>query len=564
MQLEEEEFDLAKLLEDAVDLYHPVRMKKGVDVVLDPYDGSILKHSRVKGDMGKLKQVMCNLLSNAVKFTFEGHVSVQAWTQKPSLENKIIASNQNGMWRCKGILREKKKSVLDNFVQVKETTLGQGGTGLGLGIVQSLIHLMGGEIGIVNKENGEKGSCFKFNVFLYICEIPLADIQNAEVEIEEDSMPDEGLRSSKKYIEGLGIKVSYVKKCEHHHSTLKRIKARQNVSPYSSSRKSDLGSRSDHFKYRSMKDVPLSFMDEIEQKPSANRSSNLRGVPGFVLLMIDGGAGPFQELCRVVGEFKRDLHSSCCKIVWLDKPTSRSTNLRGFEQNLIDPRDGILLKPFHDSRLHQAEDNSKKEKNRKNPLLHDPDHSHVRSKLRQSPTERVTVRSSEIQEARGNLSKDKSLNGLKFFVVDDNEISCRVTRHILKRHGATVEVCENGEEAFQLVRIGRHNQKEHSDSIVLPYDYILMDCEMPKINGCEATRQIRKEEKFYGVHIPMLAFSADNSGDENKKLKEDFMRSFMVFTSLSQHSQQITQEVKVLVEPGPVVHGGAWSVGVTL
>ncbi|KAJ6941382.1 histidine kinase CKI1-like, partial [Populus alba x Populus x berolinensis] len=326
---------------------------------------------------------------------------------------------------------------------------------------------------------------------------------------------EEGLRSSKKYIEGLGIKVSYVKKCEHHHSTLKRIKARQNVSPYSSSRKSDLGSRSDHFKYRSMKDVPLSFMDEIEQKPSANRSSNLRGVPGFVLLMIDGGAGPFQELCRVVGEFKRDLHSSCCKIVWLDKPTSRSTNLRGFEQNLIDPRDGILLKPFHDSRLHQvirllrgyglisrskresaiqainafkdpvdsqAEDNSKKEKNRKNPLLHDPDHSHVRSKLRQSPTERVTVRSSEIQEARGNLSKDKSLNGLKFFVVDDNEISCRVTRHILKRHGATVEVCENGEEAFQLVRIGRHNQKEHSDSIVLPYDYILMDCEVKNMN----------------------------------------------------------------------------------
>jgi signal transduction histidine kinase len=171
MQLEEEEFDLAKLLEDAVDLYHPVGMKKGVDVVLDPYDGSILKHSRVKGDRGKLKQVLCNLLSNAVKFTFEGHVSVRAWTQKPSLENKIMASNQNGLWRCfsclfsknkkefnamkpkqssmefvfevndtgKGIPKEKQKSVFENFVQVKETALGQGGTGLGLGIVQSLV-----------------------------------------------------------------------------------------------------------------------------------------------------------------------------------------------------------------------------------------------------------------------------------------------------------------------------------------------------------------------------------------------------------------------------------------
>ncbi|KAG6749800.1 hypothetical protein POTOM_046870 [Populus tomentosa] len=587
MQLEEEEFDLAKLLEDAVDLYHPVGMKKGVDVVLDPYDGSILKHSRVKGDRGKLKQVLCNLLSNAVKFTFEGHVSVRAWTQKPSLENKIIASNQNG----KGIPRENQKSVFENFVQVKETALGQGGTGLGLGIVQSLVRLMGGEIGIMNKENGEKGTCFKFNVFLDICEIPSTDIQNAKVDIEGDSMldgelnyskltiqtPSPGLvirtpsprlsilssspkiegshvvlliqneerqRSSQKYIKGLGIKVSSVKQWEHLHSTLKRIKAKQNVSPHSSSGKSDLGLRSDHFNSRSMKDVPLSSMDGIHQKPSTSRSNNLRGAPGFVLLVIDAGAGPFQELCRVVAEFKKDLHSSCCKVVWLDKPTSRSINLRGFEQDLIDPRDDILLKPFHGSRLYQvirllpefgghglisrskresaiqAESTSKNEKNRKNPLLDDPDHSHVRSKSRQSPTERLPVKSSEIQEARGNLSKDKSLSGLKFLVADDNEISRRVTRHILKGHGATVEVCENGEEAFQLVRIGLHNQREHNHSIVLPYDYILMDREMPKMDGCEATRQIRKEEKFYGVHIPILAFSADNSGGEGKKMEE--------------------------------------------
>uniref|UniRef100_A0A2K1XUG4 histidine kinase n=1 Tax=Populus trichocarpa TaxID=3694 RepID=A0A2K1XUG4_POPTR len=628
MQLEEEEFDLAKLLEDAVDLYHPVGMKKGVDVVLDPYDGSILKHSRVKGDRGKLKQVLCNLLSNAVKFTFEGQVSVRAWTQKPSLENKIIASNQNGLWRCfsclffknkkefndvkqkqssmefvfevndtgKGIPKEKQKSVFENFVQVKETALGQGGTGLGLGIVQSLVRLMGGEIGIVNKENGEKGTCFKFNVFLDICEIPSTDNKNAEVEIEGDSMPngelnyseltirtpspglvirtpsprlsilssspkiegshvvlliqnEERLRSSQKYIEGLGIKVSSVKQWEHLHSTLKRIKARQNVSPHSSSGKSD------HFNSRSMKDVPLSSMDGIDQKLSASRNSNLRGAPGFVLLVIDAGAGPFQELCRVVAEFKRDLHSSCCKVVWLDKQTSRSMNLRGFEQDLIDPRDDILLKPFHGSRLYQvirllpefgatnvlkdpgssssthsqktklkvpstcensfqqvdsqAEGSSKNEKNRKNPLLDDPDHSHVRSKSRQSPIERLLVRSSEIQEVCGNLSKGKSLSGLKFLVADDNEISRRVTRHILKGHGATVEVCENGEESFQLVRIVYGN-------------HVLISCiqQMPKMDGCEATRQIRKKEKFYGVHIPILAFSADNSGGEGKKMKE--------------------------------------------
>ena len=92
MQLEEEEFDLAQLLEDVVDLYHPIGIKKGVDVVLDPYDGSAIKFSQVKGDRGKLKQILCNLLSNAVKFTCEGHVTVRTWVRKPSLQNSIIAS----------------------------------------------------------------------------------------------------------------------------------------------------------------------------------------------------------------------------------------------------------------------------------------------------------------------------------------------------------------------------------------------------------------------------------------------------------------------------------------
>lgn len=178
MLLEEEEFNLVHFLEYAADLYHPVAMEKGVDLVLDLCDGSVVKTPLVKGDRGKLNQVICNLLSNAVKFTDEGHVLVRAWMRKPSFENSIIASSQGGWWKhlpCvyhdkdgedddvhpknvfqhnpnlvevvievddtgKGIPKEKQKSVFENYIQVKETAQGKEGTGLGLGIVQSLVH----------------------------------------------------------------------------------------------------------------------------------------------------------------------------------------------------------------------------------------------------------------------------------------------------------------------------------------------------------------------------------------------------------------------------------------
>ncbi|KAL0722737.1 hypothetical protein Bca4012_037336 [Brassica carinata] len=95
MQLEEEEFNLTELLEGVIDFFHPMAIKKGVDVVLDLHDaGSILKSSNVRGDSGKIKKILNNLVSNAVKFTVDGHISVRAWAQKPASIPAINSATQ--------------------------------------------------------------------------------------------------------------------------------------------------------------------------------------------------------------------------------------------------------------------------------------------------------------------------------------------------------------------------------------------------------------------------------------------------------------------------------------
>lgn len=179
MQLEEEEFEMAQLLEEIVDLYHPVGANAEVDMILDPCDGSVIKFSHVKGDRVKLKQILSNLISNAIKCTpNHGHVVLRAWARKPiSLMSSINAPNRRSIMQhlsCmfyknkaqredleaintvkkdpnvmdfvfevddtgKGIPKERQKDLFENYVQDKETSVQKGGTGLGLGIVKALV-----------------------------------------------------------------------------------------------------------------------------------------------------------------------------------------------------------------------------------------------------------------------------------------------------------------------------------------------------------------------------------------------------------------------------------------
>ncbi|KAK3034077.1 hypothetical protein RJ639_034302, partial [Escallonia herrerae] len=431
MQLEEDEFNLTQLLEDVVDMYYPVGMKRGVDVILDPCDGSIMKLYHVKGDRGKLKQILCNLLSNAIKFTSEGHISVRAVVKKTSIKNAIIASNRNSVVNCmsrlcfknsesfgdfddlqavqqnpnsmefvfevddtgKGIPKDKQKSVFENFVQVKETALGQGGCGLGLGIVQSLVRLMGGEIKIIEKEQGERGTCFRFHIFLRTCD---PAFNNADEQQHNSYMQNAGpsndvhqhyglhiirspgtrlegshvvlliagkerRRISKKLIENLGIRVSVVKRGKDLFRVLEKIKQKMEASQFSSSGRTELSlndylTNSTSGNSNSGENEGSSGTKDVgDHAASHYKKSISRNSLGFVLLVIDAGAGPFIEICSLVANFRKDIQSSRCKVVWLDNPTTRNTNSNEPKEDRPSPPcDHLLSKPLHGSRLYRV------------------------------------------------------------------------------------------------------------------------------------------------------------------------------------------------------------------
>jgi PAS domain S-box-containing protein len=107
---------------------------------------------------------------------------------------------------------------------------------------------------------------------------------------------------------------------------------------------------------------------------------------------------------------------------------------------------------------------------------------------------------------RHSLKEAKALGQRRILVADDNETNQMVAVQILRRLGYHAEVAANGAEALEAFR-------------TMPFDLILMDCQMPQMDGYEATRAIREAEKATGRHIPIVAATANAMrGDREKCL----------------------------------------------
>ena len=100
----------------------------------------------------------------------------------------------------------------------------------------------------------------------------------------------------------------------------------------------------------------------------------------------------------------------------------------------------------------------------------------------------------ETDKQDGNI-----LQGMRFLCAEDNELNAEILTELLKIEGAECTICENGEEIL----------KAFEQSAPGDYDMILMDVQMPVMNGYEATRAIRRSSHELAKTIPIIAMTAN-------------------------------------------------------
>ena len=406
---------------------------------------------------------------------------------------------------------------------------------------------MSGDIKIVDRVKGEKGTCFKFNIFLITQEN--APVNNAWQEgLDSQEMRlgtglstrtrspkvdgslvvlliknDERRRMVQRYMEGLGIKLVVLRHVNQLPRALKRkIKPKLSVSRcYSSSSSGSLSgaylsSCSDPC--RGSKLLPLSAMDGADDLLPVYKRASFRGSLKCLMLVVDANAGDFQELCRFVAEFRRDLYLTCAKVVWLERPDTRGAHFPGLQNEGLPPTDCIISKPLHGSRLFQiigllpefggdlmrmpplrmtsgrispsnpqsetdqlgSSSSSEQLSSSRNISSDFIIHNDMVKKEAYLDLERASGEKSS-RRIQDVSSQGRPLLGMKFLIAEDTDMLRKLTATFITRWGAYADVCENGGEAVEII-CKALSKLTVGGASEFPYDCILMDCQVsPKL-----------------------------------------------------------------------------------
>ncbi len=162
LQLEIGTFNPTQIVGSVVDILKPQADAKTINIVTEM---DFLPDLALRGDAGRIRQILMNLIGNALKFTEQGTVTIRGLQADIAPDEVMLKFEieDTGI----GIDRAKLGKLFDSFVQVDSSSISQyGGSGLGLAISKQLVEAMHGEIGVDSIL--ARGSCFWFKLPLRV------------------------------------------------------------------------------------------------------------------------------------------------------------------------------------------------------------------------------------------------------------------------------------------------------------------------------------------------------------------------------------------------------------
>ncbi len=187
IELELLDFDLPSQLGDIAEALALKAHEKGLEFILDIRG---VQRGAVKGDPGRIRQILNNLVGNAIKFTLTGEIILKIDLIEDS-KDKDLELRCSVIDSGVGISDDKIDHIFDSFTQEDATTTRKfGGTGLGLSIARQLTVLMGGDIRVESALG--KGSIFTFSIKLEPSDeiqcIPSVNISDQDILIVDDNV----------------------------------------------------------------------------------------------------------------------------------------------------------------------------------------------------------------------------------------------------------------------------------------------------------------------------------------------------------------------------------------
>jgi signal transduction histidine kinase/DNA-binding response OmpR family regulator len=427
LKFETLDFDLSNAMESTLELLAERAHSKGLElasfIAPDVPAG-------LRGDPGRLRQVLTNLIGNAIKFTQCGEVIVRAEKEKDTDDGVMIrfAVTDTGI----GISEASQQNLFQPFTQADgSTTRKYGGTGLGLAISKQLVELMGGQIGVTSVEG--KGSTFWFTA-------RFGKQASQEVTLQPDLKSLNGLHAL----------------IVDDNSTNRRILSNQLDS------------------WGMTHEEAASGAQALELLRSAEAQGTVYDLAILDLMMpaMDGF-----ELARTI---RSDPAIAKTTLVLLTSFGQRGDGARAREAGVA----AYLTKPVRQSQLFDCL---------------------VRVMSRQpGANDFLSATVSPVVTLHG-LMETRIMSGKVILVAEDNIVNQKVAVRQLQKLGYRADAVADGREALEaLLRI--------------PYDLVLMDCQMPEMDGYEATGEVRRREGTT-KHTPIVAMTANAlEGDREKCL----------------------------------------------